>query len=237
MTATMEIYGSVYQCVECVVLANTYILARVVLRAALANDDVACNGFLATPNLNTKSLCCRFASVLRTTYTFFMCHIKFLLELANNLFNFYLCELLAMTVLLAIVFAALHLENNDLVAFNQRFHNFHYYFCSFYGRCSYGNGTFVVNEKHFLKFYGLAFLNLFQVVYEKFLTGFSLKLLTVDFYNCVHFNYYKRLFREARQCALSASTSLYELKSGAKLIKLILIQSLCSDLFAGINNH
>ena len=53
MGSLVEVHHTVYKCVESVVFANTYILTWVVLCATLANDDVAGNYTLATPNLNT----------------------------------------------------------------------------------------------------------------------------------------------------------------------------------------
>ena len=54
----VEVHNTVGQCIEGVILADTYILAGVVLGATLANDDVAGDNFLATPNLNAESLSC-----------------------------------------------------------------------------------------------------------------------------------------------------------------------------------
>ena len=53
MGSLVEVHHTVYEGVEGVVLADTYILTWVVLRATLANDDVAGNHTLATPNLHT----------------------------------------------------------------------------------------------------------------------------------------------------------------------------------------
>lgn len=47
-----EVNDAVNQCIECVILTNTYVQARVVLCTALANDDVACDALLATPDFN-----------------------------------------------------------------------------------------------------------------------------------------------------------------------------------------
>ena len=49
----MEVHYTVNKCIECVVLANTYVLTGIVLRTTLANDDVAGSNTLTTPNLNT----------------------------------------------------------------------------------------------------------------------------------------------------------------------------------------
>ena len=44
---------AVNKCEQSVVFAQTYVVARVVLCASLANDDVAGNGGLTAKNLNT----------------------------------------------------------------------------------------------------------------------------------------------------------------------------------------
>ena len=54
----MELYRSVNECIEGVVLTHTNIVTGVVLRATLANNNVACNNLLATENLNAESLSC-----------------------------------------------------------------------------------------------------------------------------------------------------------------------------------
>ena len=59
---------------ESVIFAHAYILTGMVNCATLTFDDVACLSKLATKNLHAESFAFRFAAVLRTTYTFFMCH-------------------------------------------------------------------------------------------------------------------------------------------------------------------
>ncbi len=61
------------------ILADTYVLARMMNRASLTNDDVTSLSYLTAKKLNTQSLALRLAAVLRTTYTFFMCHFFLLL--------------------------------------------------------------------------------------------------------------------------------------------------------------
>lgn len=51
-----EFHDAVNQGIQCVVLANTYVFAWIVLCATLAYDDVACDAFLTAPDFNTKSL-------------------------------------------------------------------------------------------------------------------------------------------------------------------------------------
>ena len=49
----MEVDHTVCQSIQCVVLTLSDILTGEVLVATLANDDVAGNDLLTTPNLNT----------------------------------------------------------------------------------------------------------------------------------------------------------------------------------------
>lgn len=72
-----ELYGAVHEGVESVVFAHAYVEARVVYGAALALDDVAGFGKLATEDFHAQTFAFRFAAVLRTTDAFFMCHSVF----------------------------------------------------------------------------------------------------------------------------------------------------------------
>ena len=53
MSTLVEVHYTVNKCVESVVLANTYVLTRIVLRTTLANNHVAGSNTLTTPDLNT----------------------------------------------------------------------------------------------------------------------------------------------------------------------------------------
>ena len=114
-----------------------------------------------------------------------MCHSEILL-LSDYLFNFYLCELGAVTILLTIVLATLHLENDDLVTLNKRIHNLYYYFGTFNSWCTDCDSSVFVDEEHFVKFNGLTSLGILDTVNEELLAFLYLELLTVNFYNCVH---------------------------------------------------
>lgn len=63
-----------------IVSANTYILARMILRTTLTNEDIAGNRGLTTVDLYPQPLAVRVAAVLYTTFTFFVSHI---LEIEN----------------------------------------------------------------------------------------------------------------------------------------------------------
>ena len=52
----MEVYGTIYERVESVVLTDGYVVTRIVLRTTLANDDVTSYTLLTAENLNAKSL-------------------------------------------------------------------------------------------------------------------------------------------------------------------------------------
>ena len=92
-----------------------------------------------------------------------------------------------MTVLLAIVLTTLHLEDDNLVALYERVHYFYYNFCTINSRCAYCDCALVVYEEHFVILNSLACFGIFDVVYEELLALFHLELLTVNFYDCVHF--------------------------------------------------
>ena len=51
--ATAEFHLAIYESIESVVFTHTYILTRIVNCTTLANDDVASDAVLTTPNLNT----------------------------------------------------------------------------------------------------------------------------------------------------------------------------------------
>ena len=93
-----------------------------------------------------------------------------------------------MTVLLAIVLAAFHLENDHLVTFDKRSVYLHNNFCSLDNGCADFYGTVIVYEQYFVKLYGLTCFSVLNVVHEEFLSLFYLELLAVNAYDCVHFN-------------------------------------------------
>ncbi len=70
----LELNGSVNESVKSVIFTHAYVCARTVNSTALTADDVACLSELTTENFNAESLAFRLTAVLRTTYTFLMCH-------------------------------------------------------------------------------------------------------------------------------------------------------------------
>ena len=67
-------HSTVDEGIQGVILAHTHVYTRVVNSTALTLDDVSGLNLLATENLNSESFAFRLTTVLRTTYTFFMCH-------------------------------------------------------------------------------------------------------------------------------------------------------------------
>ena len=56
--ALVELNSTIAESIERIILTHGNIVACIVLRATLANDDVTCNNLLTAENLNTKSLSC-----------------------------------------------------------------------------------------------------------------------------------------------------------------------------------
>ena len=72
--AFLELYSAINKCIESVVATHAHVQTRTVHRTALTADDVTSLCELTAINFNAKSLAFALATVLRTTYTFFMCH-------------------------------------------------------------------------------------------------------------------------------------------------------------------
>ena len=80
VTTGGESNGAINESVEGVVLAHAHVQTGMVNGATLTLDDVACLGELAAKDFNAESLALRLTAVLRTTYTFFMCHLFWILK-------------------------------------------------------------------------------------------------------------------------------------------------------------
>ena len=59
----MEVYGTVYESVESVVLTDGNVVTWVVLSTALANDDVTSYALLTAEDINAESLSCAITTV------------------------------------------------------------------------------------------------------------------------------------------------------------------------------
>ena len=173
------------------VLAHAYVEAGVVDCTALALDDVAGLAGLTTENLDAEALALRLASVLRTTYTFFMCHDSIVLRgLSNDFLDGNLGEALAMAVFAAIALAALFLENNHFLAFDEGSLNFADNFGAFYSGGTDFNVTVGVEQENTVELDSVAFLDIAKVVNVQELAGLGLELLSLNFYDSVHFVMY-----------------------------------------------
>ena len=73
-SAVLELYGTVNQSIQSVILAHANIHAGTMLGTALTADDVTGLGKLTTKNLDAEAFAFALAAVLRTADTFFMCH-------------------------------------------------------------------------------------------------------------------------------------------------------------------
>ena len=65
---------TIRQCKQCKVSSHSDILTRMIFGTTLANDDVARDGRLAAKNFYSQAFALRVASVLYTSFTFFVCH-------------------------------------------------------------------------------------------------------------------------------------------------------------------
>jgi len=140
-----------------------------------------------------------------------VCHNDSFLLLSDYLFNFNLGVLLTVTILLPVVLTALHFEDDDLLTLHKWINHFYYYLGTFYGWCTHRDSALIVDEEHFVKFNSLAFFGFLDAVYKELLALLNLKLLTVNFYDCVHFYYYKRVFPQGVRPSAGTSSSLHEL--------------------------
>ena len=97
--------------------------------------------------------------------------------------------MLTVTVQLTITFSSFLVENKNFIAFYQSGNNFANHFCSFYCGSAYGDVTVFVYQKNLVKLYCCTVFCILDVVYKQLFASFCFELLTVDFYNCVHFLY------------------------------------------------
>ena len=72
----LEFHNAVALSVQGVILAHADVLARIVLRAALTDDDVASDSGLSTEKFHSESFTLRLATVVGTTNAFLVCHIS-----------------------------------------------------------------------------------------------------------------------------------------------------------------
>ena len=108
-------------------------------------------------------------------------------------------ELLAVAIELAIALATLLVEDEHLVALDERADHFGHHFGTLHGGSTHLHLAVGVDEQHFLKFNSLTGLSTLDVVHIELLLLLSLELLTVNLYDCVHclFCFFNGFHREA----------------------------------------
>mgnify|MGYP006894170518 CR=1 FL=1 len=93
-----------------------------------------------------------------------------------------------MTVFTTIAFAAFLLKHNHLVTFYKRSKNFAYNFGTVNGRSSHLYCAIGFREKNTVEFNLVTFLGLLaEIMNIQELLGLCLELLSLNFYNCVHY--------------------------------------------------
>ena len=94
---------------------------------------------------------------------------------------------MAVAVFTAIAFAAFFLENDHFVSFDERCEHFTNHFGAFYSGSTHLYSSVNIRKKHTVKFNLVSLLGVFtKVMNIQELVRLSLKLLSLDFYNCVH---------------------------------------------------
>ena len=106
---------AVNQCEERVILADTYVLARIVDSTSLANDDVASFSELTTEKFDAESLSLRLAAVLFKNKNIFLLHVCLNFMFLEKFFHENLAQELTVSVLLLIACSAFLLEHEDFV--------------------------------------------------------------------------------------------------------------------------
>ncbi len=92
-----------------------------------------------------------------------------------------------MAVFATVTFATFFLENDHFVSLYERSEHFTYNFCAVYCRGAYLNVTFGFSEENTVEFNFVSFFNGFaQIMNIQELLGFCLELLSLNFYDCVH---------------------------------------------------
>lgn len=103
------------------------------------------------------------------------------------MFDHHLSELLTVTVQLLVTFSSLLVEYQHFVTLYQVRNDFANDFCAFDGGSTYSDGSVVVCQQHFVKFNSCTVFSVLDVLNEQLLAFFGFELLTVNFYNYVHF--------------------------------------------------
>lgn len=121
------------------------------------------------------------------------------LLLSNNLLDEDFRELLTVSVELLVTLATALVENKNLVALYEWAYNLCNNLCTLNSRCANFYFSFILNEENLLELNSCVCFNFLDVVNEDLLAFFNLELLTVNFYDYVHFiNLLNGFDREAK---------------------------------------
>lgn len=112
----------------------------------------------------------------------------------NYFFYHHFSELLAVSVLAAIAFAAFLLEDDHLVTLYEGLHHFYVHFCSFNGRSTDFDVAVGIQQEDFVKADFVALFNIAEVVDIQIFAGFGFELQSLNFYDCVHEYYLTNVF-------------------------------------------
>ena len=88
---------------------------------------------------------------------------------------------------LPVSFSSFFVEYKDFVAFYQMRFHFAHHFGPFYGGDTYFDFTIVVGQQYLFKFNNCAVFCILDVLNEQPFSFFGFELLTVNFYDYVHF--------------------------------------------------
>ncbi len=126
-----------------------------------------------------------------------------------------------MTTELLVALAATLVEHENLVALNEWGYDLAHNLRAFDSRSTYSDCAVIVYQQYFLELNCLLSLSVLDVVNEELLPFFCLELLTVNFYDYVHYIYYKNGFEPSggRTASLPPVTCLSHKrhKSAAKV--------------------
>ena len=92
-----------------------------------------------------------------------------------------------MTLQVTLALSALLVEHEDLFALYEVTLYFSNNLCACNGGSTDGDVAFILYEQHLLELNGLTVFAVLNVMHEQLLASFCLELLSVDFYDCVHF--------------------------------------------------
>ena len=136
------------------VFTHAHILTGVMYGTPLAYDDVARLCELTAEQFDAESLAFGLTAVLRTTYTFFVCHDASVFKgLCNDFFHEDLGEELAVSVALLVSGATFLFEDQNLVIL-QMLEDLALYCGAFNYRCADFDLTVIVCEQDFVETYG-----------------------------------------------------------------------------------